>query len=270
MLIQILEEYRKRTEYRLLNNFCNNEAVSIKTLKKGVLVLPGILLNKMKNEEIQFLNIWLENNTNQLILLPSWCEINLSEYFNTSVDIKIKRTEDSMYNNIPVNYEIEAAVKDKLFIENSKVFGINYRIDLSSGFLTVVTLPLLDYKMIELEDELKEYFNDLIQSKSFIDEKPEENNSDIGSYIDNLHLFIIILLAANVQFQEQVSSSILKYFGIRYEEELLQKKYKELISSGFINNKKLTDKGINIIETMHLKSFIDVVEERRENENGWN
>lgn len=34
MLIQVLEEYKNRTEYRLLNNFCNYEMVSINALKK--------------------------------------------------------------------------------------------------------------------------------------------------------------------------------------------------------------------------------------------
>lgn len=267
MLIQVLEEYRNRTEYRLLNNFCNYEIVSINALKKGILILPGILLNKMKRQEVNDLNLWLENNNNQLILLPAWGEINLSEYFTTSVGIKVKKTE-GFYNSIPINYDIEAVVKDKMFCENGKNFGINYRSNLSSGLITVVTLPLLDYKMIDFQDEFKNYFDSLIQSVDYVEEILEENNDEID--IDNVHVFLIMLLAAKVQLKNKMASSIFKYFGARYEEELLVRKYKELVSGEYINDEKLTDKGMRVVGEKNLKAFINVIKERRENEDGWN
>lgn len=266
MLIQVLEEYKNRTEYRLLNNFWNYEIVSINALKKGVLVLPGILLNKVKKEEINTLNLWLEDNNNQLILLPAWGEINLSEYFTTSVGIKVKKTE-GFFNGIPINYDIEAVVKDKMFCENGKNFGINYRCNLSSGLITVVTLPLLDYKMIDFQDEFKNYFDKLIQNIDYVDEVLEENNDEID--IDNVHVFLIMLLAAKVQLKNEMASSIFKYFGARHEEELLVRKYKELVSGEYINDEKLTDKGMRVVEEKNLKAFINVIKERRENEDGW-
>lgn len=266
MLIQVLEEYKNRTEYRLLNNFCNYEMVSINALKKGTLVLPGILLNKMKKEEINALNLWLENNNNQLILLPAWGEINLSEYFTTSVGIKVKKTE-GFFNGIPINYDIKAVVKDKMFCENGKNFGINYRGNLSSGLITVVTLPLLDYKMIDFQDEFKNYFNGLIQNVDYVEEIFEENNDEID--IDNVHVFLIMLSAAKVQLKNGIGSIIFKYFGARHEEELLVRKYKELVSGEYINDEKLTDKGMNVVEEKKLKAFINVIKERRDNEDGW-
>lgn len=266
MLIQILEEYKSRTEYRLLNNFCTCETVSINALKKGILVLPGILLKKIKKEDIKYLNLWLENNNNQLILLPAWGETDLSEYFNTSIGIKIKKME-SIYNNIPINYEIETAARDKLFCESGKNFGINYRSNLSSGLITVVTLPLLDYKIIEFQDELKNYFDSLIQSVDYVEENSEENNAEID--IDNIHVFLIILSAAKVQLNKEMASSVLKYFGIRQEEEELVRKYKELVLNGYINDENLTDKGMSVVEERKLKAFINVIRERRENEDGW-
>lgn len=266
MLIQILEKYKSRTEYRLLNIFCNYEMVSINALKKGILILPGILLNKMKKEEIKYLNLWLENSNNQLILLPAWSEINLSEYFTTSVGIKVKKAE-GFFNGIPINYDIEAIVKDKMFCENGKNFAINYRSNLSSGLITVVTLPLLDYKMIDFQDEFKNYFDGLIQNVDYVEEIFEENNDEID--IDNVHVFLIMLSAAKVQLKNEMGSSIIKYFGARHEEELLVRKYKELVSSEYINDEKLTDKGVRVVEEKNLKAFINVIKERRENEDGW-
>lgn len=267
MLIQGLKEYKNRIEYRLLNNFCTYEIVSINELKKGTLVLPGILITKMQKEELKTLNLWLEHKENQLFLLPAWSEINLKEYFDTSVDIKITKTE-SYFNKIPIGFEVQAVVKDNIFFENGKNFGINYRSNLSSGLMTVVTLPLLDYKMIEFEDEFKNYFDSLIQSVDYGEEILEENNDEID--IDNVHVFLIMLLAAKVQLKNKMASSIFKYFGARYEEELLVRKYKELVSGEYMNDEKLTDKSMRVVREKNLKVFINVIKERRENEDGWN
>ena len=177
MLIQVLEEYKNRTEYRLLNNFCIYEIVSINALKKGTIVLPGIVFNKMSESDIKTLSIWSENKSNQLILLPAWSETNLSKSINTSMDINIKKTE-GFYKDIPIGYRIEAFVKDTMFIENGKICGINYRNNLSSGLITVVTLPLLDYKLIEFQDEFKEIFISLLQNNDCIIEDELEDNKD--------------------------------------------------------------------------------------------
>ena len=266
MLKQVLEEYKNRMEYRLLNNYCTCQIVSINELKKGTLVLPGILLRKMQKEELTVLNKWIQNKENQLLLFPTWNEMNIKECFNTSVDIKIKRTE-GYYNKIPIGYEIETVAKDKLFFENGKIFGTNYRNNLSSGLITVVTLPLLDYKMIGFEDEFKKYFYSLIQKVDCVEEKIQGINDEID--IDNAHVFLIILLAAEVQLHKNIASSIYKYFGTKFEEELLVQKYKELVSGEYINDEKLMDKGINIVVEKNLRVFINAIKERRENENGW-
>ena len=266
MLIQVLEEYKNRMEYRILNNFCNCKIVSMNALKKGSLILPGILLKKMKKEELGVLNSWIKNKENQLLLLPTWNEMNLKEYFNTSVDIKVKRTA-GYFNEISADYEIETVAKDKLFFENRKFFGVNYRSNLSSGLITVVTLPLLDYKMIDFEDEFKKYFYGLIQKVDCVEEKFEGTNVEID--IDNVHIFLIILLAADVQLQKDMALNIFKYFGAKFEEKLLVRKYKELITGEFINDEKLMDKGIKIVVEKNLRAFISVVKERRKNEDGW-
>lgn len=265
MLIQILEEYKNRTEYKLLNNFCMYEVVSINALKKGTLVLPGIVLNKMSGYHIKTLSLWLKNKSNQLILLPAWSETNLSKSINTSVDININKTE-GFYKNIPIGYMIEAKVKDNMFIENGKVCGVNYRNNLSSGLITVVTLPLLDYKLIEFQDEFKEIFIGLLQKNDDAIEDEQKENKNFS--IDEIQVFLIIMLAANVNLQSQLNLSVLKYFGVKHDEEVLKEKYIQLVKGGYINDIGITDKGLTVVKEKNLKAFIDVIKERRENENG--
>lgn len=267
MLIQVLEEYKNRTEYRLLNNFCIYEIVSINALKKGTLVLPGIVFNKMSESDIKTLSLWIENKRNQLILLPAWSENNLSKSINTSVDINIKKTE-GFYKDIPIGHMIEASVKDTMFIENGKVCGINYRNNLSSGLITVVTLPLLDYKLIEFQEEFKEIFIGLLQRNNDAIEEEQEDNTDFS--IDEIQVLLIIIVAAKVNQQSQLNLTVLKYFGVKHDEQVLREKYMQLVEGGYINNIGLTDKGLMVVKKKNLKAFIDVIKERRENEDGWN
>lgn len=267
MLIQVLEEYKNRIEYRLLNNFCIYEVVSINVLKKGTLVMPGIVFNKISEADIKALRLWLENKGNQLILLPAWSENNLSKYINASVDINIKKIE-GFYKNIPVGYVIEASVKDTIFGENAKVYGINYRNNLSSGLITVVTLPLLDYKLIEFQDEFKEIFISLLQNNDATIEDEQKDTKDFS--IDEVQVFLIIMSAAKVNLQSQLNLNILKYFGVKNDEEVLKEKYIQLVAGGYINDIGLTDKGLTVVKEKNLKAFIEVIKERRENEDGWN
>ena len=86
MAIQILDEYKNRTEYRLLKDFYDCQVAQMNSLQTGVLVLPGILLSKLNKQQLDLLNTWLEDNKNQLILTPSWAEMNLKEILHSSVD----------------------------------------------------------------------------------------------------------------------------------------------------------------------------------------
>jgi len=44
MAIQILDEYKNRTEYRLLKDFYDCQVTQMNSLQTGVLVLPGITI----------------------------------------------------------------------------------------------------------------------------------------------------------------------------------------------------------------------------------
>lgn len=267
MLIQVLEEYKNRIEYRLLSNFCVYEEVSIDALKKGTLVLPGIILSKMSEQDLTTLRLWCENKSNQLILLPTWSEFNLSKYINSSIGINIRKTE-GFYKNIPIAYSIEAMAKDTMFIENSKICGINYRNNLSSGLITVVTLPLLDYKLIDFQDEFKEIFFSLLKNNDLLIEDEQEDNKDL--MIDEVHLFFLIMSAARIDLQGQLNMLVSKYFGTKHDEEVLKEKYRQLVVNEYMKDSGLTDKGLTVVKEKNLKAFINVIKERRENEDEWN
>jgi len=265
MVIQILDEYKNRTEYRLLKDFYNCQVAQMNSLQTGVLVLPGILLSKLGKQQLDLLNTWLEDNKNQLILTPSWAEMNLKEILHSSVDIRISRTDDN-YEGIPIGFLIDTTVKDVVFQQNGKKFGIHYRKNTGTGLVTVVTLPLLDYKMIQLEDKLKALFNSLLLAEDVKQESLVETKDFI---LDDIHIYLIILTGAGIDLSQCLSSIIHKYFGVFIDEETAKQGYQDLVANQYINENGLLSKGMTVVKERKLKSFINAVKQRGEKEDGW-
>ncbi|UOW69061.1 hypothetical protein [Paraclostridium bifermentans] len=267
MVIQILEQFKNRLEYRILKDFYNCTELKLDDLQNGIIVLPGIVLQKMSNDEIKELNQWISNKDNQLILTPSWNEINLKDIFNLSIDMNMVN-ESSIFNDIPCNSYIQTTSKEKLYQNNGKVYAINHRNDISSGLITVVTLPLLDYKLIQHKEIFKSIFDGLIvvdSMETIADKKVEESNLKI----DNLHIALIILVSAGVKVNSNFKNAINKYFKYTEPDITIQEKYSELINHGYIHDNDITELGRKIIKDKNLKSFINVVKERELNDDGW-
>ncbi|MEG2867888.1 MAG: hypothetical protein RR894_09080 [Terrisporobacter sp.] len=268
MVIQILGQFKNRLEYRILKEFCNCAELKLDELQNGIIVLPGIVLQKMSNEDLKKLNQWISNKDNQLILTPSWNEINLKDVFDLSIDINIFN-ESSIFNDIPCNSYIQTTSKEKLYQNNGKVYAINHRNDISSGLITVVTLPLLDYKLIQHKEIFKNIFDKLIvvdTIEDIVDEKVEESNFKI----DNLHIALIILVSSGVKVNSNIKNAINKYFKYAESDVTIQGKYNELIQYGYVQDHEITELGVKVIKDRNLKSFINVVKERELNDDGWN
>lgn len=265
MAIQILDEYKNRTEYRLLKDFYDCQVAQMNSLQTGALVLPGILLSKLGKQQLDLLNTWLENNKNQLILTPSWAEMNLREIFHSSVDVRISRTDDN-YEGIPIGFLIDTTAKDVIFQQNGKKFGIHYRKNTGTGLITVVTLPLLDYKMIQLEDKLKALFNTMLLAEDV------KQGLLIGTkdfILDDIHVYLIILVGAGIYLSQCLASIVHKYFGVLIDDETAKQGYQDLIENQYINENGLLSKGMTVVKERKLKSFINAIKQRGEKEDGW-
>jgi hypothetical protein len=218
----------------------------------------------MSKEQLRLINEWIEDSKNQLILTPSWAEMNLMEIFNASINIRLKRTEDN-FEGIPVEFLIDTTAKDIIYQQSGKKFGIHYRKNTGSGLITVVTLPLLDYKLIQLEDTLKKIWNSLLV-KNLNQEMLVKEKVLI---LDDIHIYLIILAGANIDLKQELSKTILKCFGVLINEEALKRKCQELAINHYIDSSGLLSKGINLAKKRKLKSFIYTVRQRGEKEDGW-
>lgn len=266
-MIQILSKFEGRTEYKVLKEFTTFTSFSINELKSGKLVIPGFVLRKMTEEDLNKLNKWLENRNNHLIIVPSWIEIDLGKLFDSSLPLKIQSIEEVIYDDIPVKYNVETMVKDKLFEQDENVFGVNYRKNTGVGLVTVVTLPLLDYKLSHLYDKFKVIFNNLLSFSEVVEVEKTLNKEII--ILDPVHIYLIILKAAGIELGTNLKEKIFKYFYVDISKQILDSKLKELTTGGFIIDDKLTDKGDEVIKEKRLKSFVDVVKGKEVSSNGW-
>jgi hypothetical protein len=157
-------------------------------------------------------------------------------------------------------------VKDKLFEQDGNIFGVNYRKNTGVGLVTVVTLPLLDYKLFHLQDKFKGILNNLC-SFGDVEEETVSINKDI--VLDYNHINLIILKAAGIDLDINLRDTIFKYFYINISKQVIEDKLNELKAGGFILNDNLTDKANRIIKEKRLKSFIDVVNKKEMSCDGW-
>lgn len=265
-MIQILSEFERRTEYKVLKLFTQCEITSVKELKSGKLIIPGFVLNKMKEEELKLLNIWLSNRSNHLIIVPAWIELDLGKLINSTVPLKVSAIEESYYEDIPVRYKVETLAKDILF-QNNNIYGVNYRRNTGTALVTVITLPLLDYKLIHQENKFKEILNKLFSYGSESSEKSQNRVKEI--ILDPIHINLLILKAGGVDLSNNLNKKVFKYFYKNIENEILEEKLKELNIGGFIINNSLSEKSEEVIAENRLQTFIDVVRRKEANSNEW-
>lgn len=266
-MIQILSEFERRTEYKVLKEFTTFKSVSINELKSGKLVIPGFVLSNITEENLEKLNKWLEDRNNHLVILPSWIEIDLGKIFNSSIPLKIQSIEEVIYDGIPVKYNVETLVKDKLFGQGGNIFGVNYRKNTGVGLVTVVTLPLLDYKLSHLQDKFKDILNNLLSFSEVVEEEKTLNNEII--ILEPVHINLIILKAAGIELGTNLKEKIFKYFYTDISKQIVESKLNGLIVGGFIIDDKLTDKAEEVIRERRLKPFIDVVKRKEVSYDGW-
>lgn len=257
MMVQILKEYKSRTEYKVLRKYISIVESEIEDIEQGVLLLPGILLNRLDNKEIKILRNWIESPTNQLIITPAVIESNIKDFFETSLDLIIVR-EDLDYEGIQCEYRIESKVQEKIFSNENGDFGINYRKDTSSGLLTIITLPLLDYKLSHKHDLFQKYFNLCINRIEPIKQVKKTKNEDVEMREE--HLELIMLFAAGYELDRNLDKVFNKYFNKKFKMESIEMLSEEIKNKKLIKDQKLTDLGMKLVKERKLKSFIKVLE----------
>lgn len=265
MIIQILKEYSPRTEYKVLEKYAMVQEKNIDEISQGILLLPGILLTRLNENELQKLRDWLKAPNNQLIITPALTEYNLRDFFDISIDLLLLK-EEVDYEGIQCDYRIEGRVQNKIFTSEKGDFGIHYRKDTGSGLITIITLPLLDYKLSHKHDKFKEYFNVCIREETLKKETQEIHQST--NIIQEDHIQVLMLIAAGYILGEEMAERFNQYFNKKLDNNFLKAIEAELEEKSLINQGQVTSKGKELINERRLNPFVKVLEGGRRKD-GW-
>jgi len=255
MIIQVLEDYSQRTEYKVLQKFTSIQEIRIDNLAQGILLLPGILLGKLDKKDIKILRNWINMTSNQLIMTPAFIEYNIRDFFDTSIDIDIKKEEGLDYEGVQCDFKIISKAQERIFSNENGVFGIHYRKNTGSGLLTIITLPLLDYKLAHKHDEFKKYFIDCINKIEVEEREPQNKEFEV---LED-HLQLLMFIAADCKSYEDLSKKFNIYFNKDYDDYYIRKLEEELEQMDLIQDKRVTDQGTELVKERRLKSFIRVL-----------
>ena len=256
MIIQILKEYGSRTEYKVLEKYAKIQKRDIDEICQGLLLLPGILLTRLNENELQKLRDWLKAPNNQLIITPALTECNLKDFFDISIDILLLK-EEVNYEGIHCDYRIESIAQDKIFTSSKGVLGIHYRKDTGSGLITVITLPLLDYKLSHKHDEFKKHLIDCVKEEVIERELQEIEQS--ANIIQEELIQVLMLIAAGYRLNEEMLESFNQYFNKTLDDNSLKVIEHELDEKDLIKNGQITSKGEELLSERRLNSFIKVL-----------
>lgn len=266
MIVQILKKYGRRTEYKVLEKFVTVQEINIDTLSEGILLLPGILLGKLEEEDLKRINQWLSIPINQLILMPAWNEVNIKRFIDMSLDLWVRKGEDLYYKGIECQYKIEGKIQKKLYTSDKGDFCIHYRRDTGSGLLTVNTLPLLDYKLSHMHEEFRQLFHACLEKIKPKEEVTQHVKKEV-SEMDEAHLQIFMLMAAGFKLEKELEIGLNTFFNKNLQRPALNDLEQDLIQQGFIDdNGEISDKGKALINKKRLKSFIKVMEGGKKND----
>ena len=264
-MLQILKEFENRTEYKVLKSFEECRSCFVYELNGGNLVIPGIVLERLSKEQMNSLFEWTEQYHNQLIVLPAWAEMSLQDYIKISVPIEIIEIK-SEYMGLPITYHIRSSIKDILFETDSKIFGIHCRRNVGSGLITIITLPILDYRLIEHEVLLKKFFRGLINPK---EQQLQKSTEEVDFYPKEIHLQLMLLIGSGAELRSGYLYHLNKYFRISLSDEQIKLKINELISNGYLDGDRLAGKGVQFINETRMKAFMRIIKERELIEDGW-
>lgn len=262
MDIYIPEKYDDRTEYQMLKNWHTLLPISLKNISQASqankLVIIGRLLNNLDGDTVTKLKEWTFQEGNQLLCLPSWKEIDISDCFNLKINLKVKKGHASYdkWGISELKYYIKCNLQEGIITKGDQghIFNINYREHQYSGVLTLTTLPLLDYTLMMEEELLQKEFNNLLinNEKNII----KKNNKSKDKITDEA-IYILILAGAGINIKNDLTEKIKLYFHYQPDIQKLKAGKEILIEKGLLGEEEsITDNGMKFIKSKGYLAYL--------------
>jgi hypothetical protein len=266
--LQIVKSFARRTEYKVLREWFEVEEKEMSELQPGICVIPGIVLLKMSDAERIRLIEWARIWGNQVMVSPPFHHVDISSLLQMNDSLFIKEIDECTYEGIPVHEEIVSNLTPKIRLPAGKVIAVDFYYDTGSGCITVTTLPLLDYRLLQQGEACRQLFQSLIINReTTAQEEAVEQNVMI---IEPIHQYLLLLAAAGTIDCQQLVQLIQNYFFISVDEKKVENAFIQLQHTNYIHlDGTITATGIQYISEKGLHAFVREIKKRRQNDGEW-
>lgn len=266
MNIQIIKQFSKRTEYKMLKEWLSTQERNIEELMNGICVIPAIILLKLSETDLQLLNNWWRKWGNQLIVSPPYHQIDIVTLLQLNVDLSVQAIGPQSFNSFPVVESIKTNVKSKWELESGEVLAVDFFEHSGSGCLTLTTVPLLDYRLLSKKKNGKRLFLELINKKSNVESAKIQESFTLCP----IHEYILLLSSANVLDTTNLSEQLNKYFEKKISNEKAVDLFQQLITQGFLRDSgEITSLGEKHIKLKGYWAFVREIKRWGYNNGAW-
>ncbi|MDD2211691.1 MAG: hypothetical protein PHV56_01745 [Clostridia bacterium] len=255
VVLQILTEFAQRTEYRVLRELYEVKPADINALQPGICLVPGIILNKAKKEQVAALVQWAKEWGNHLMLTAPWWQVKLADYLDLPTEIRIAEKKDE-YKGINVAHVLITKLTPFWQSKNGDILAVSMRYNSGSGLITFTTVPLLDYKLTAKRNICKSLLDELLSREDILIPKEPLNNNAFSQELTQQHLVVLMLAAGGVDIQNELAEAVRQYVTVNItgkENGLKQ----DLLRAGMLDAAGMaTDKGVKILVERGYRSFV--------------
>ncbi|ANB60840.1 hypothetical protein [Anoxybacteroides amylolyticum] len=266
--LQILKPFARRTEYKMLREWFDVEEKDIGELRSGICVIPAIILLKMSESDRSRLIQWTKEWGNQLMVFPPYLNLDISSLLQLNHSISIKEMNECMYEGVPVREEIVTNLTPKIQLPTKQTVAVDFYYDTSSGCITITTLPLLDYRLLEQRKICQRLFQSLMHSNER--DTKDEIREEQQIIFKPVHQYLLLLSAADVIERKQLVPLIQKFFYLEVRENDVKSAFAELENLHYIHSDgTITEKGQQYIMENGYWAFVREIIKRRNDNGEW-
>ncbi len=265
--VQIIKRFTNRTEYQVIREWMSVRETDVTDLTAGKCIIPAAVLGKMSSDECNFLVAWTKQWKNQLLVFSPFRTVNVKEKLQLPVDLTISQINKSLYEKLPVREFFLINLKPKLQLSSGQIVAVDVFYHSGSGQVTLTTLPVLDYQLLNYEEKCKEIFMSLL---SIRETQADEVGKQPESELTALHQQLIVLAAAEITSTQSIRRVLKKRLQISIAEEKIKVIQEQLQAENYIDvDGAVTVKGQTVIEQSGFRAFVRELRKSTALEGAW-
>lgn len=252
---QILKEYARRTEYKVLKEWYEVTEREIHELQPGICIVPGIVLSRAGREQVGALASWAREWGNHLILTAPWWKVALAEYLDLPMEIEVDEKK-SEYQGINTTHILVTKLPPLWQNKKGDNLAASLHYHSGSGVVTITTLPLLDYKLAAKRSICQSLLAELLSREDNPGSAEAPAEGETLSELTEEHLMVLLLAAGGIDIHDGLAIKVKQYLTVDLTGKEISLQH-DLQKAGLLNKAGLvTDEGLGLLVGRGYRPFI--------------